>query len=208
LVVVLGALVGTLFTAAQNPPAKLTINDGLLISQALFSDGNGTYVDYRLTGGDPCVNGWVAKSGLFFMYLYRGSGFADDCNQHFPGNERTYTLEFPSASGACTELGLTPDASGFCMLDANDKPRFRSEKLFAKGSSGTPIAFLFFKDGGNYEVRSDEDVPITSSGSNIRKLSSATGTGTLWKIQQPPKKPVAVSSSFPFAFELTVERVP
>ncbi len=190
-------------TAAVNDYAWFVIDDNFP-SAALLSDTRGAYEDYRLPEGDPCVNAWVSSSGFVFAYLYRGSNLGDACNDAYPLLVRTYALKFPEASGACSQLGLTP-SEGVCTLivdSTNEDPRIRAEALFGKRAQATPVAFLFNR-GASYEVRADEDVYFSVDGST--RTLSYDGTATLWKLGK--KSPVAVSSPFDFPFTLSVTRV-
>jgi hypothetical protein len=191
--------------------AKLWIDD----SAHVLSDGLGSvedpslYSDFRLPGGDTCVTAFVNSTGLFFINMDNNGQFGNDCNSNAGvPNPRTFVLKFPDSSGACGALGLTPDGSGLCTLTGHDDTRIRAEKLFANNNRQhtTPVAFLFRKDGTSYEVRSDTEVPFSSSG-NMRTLTYS-GTTRLWKISSTPQRPAPVSSSFAFPFQMRVEQVP
>jgi hypothetical protein len=183
--------------------ARMTINDSFLVNdQRLWSDGKGPYADWRLEGGDPCVIAKVENDGLFFVYFYRGSDLGDDCNEMFPGQERTYRLQFPQSSGICAALGL--GSQDPCALVGHDRLRFRADDLFAKSAQSTPVGFLFFHGGQSYALDSQG---LLSGTGDTRTVTNATETGALRNVSAWPKSKQPVGSPFVFPFQFTVERV-
>lgn len=170
--------------------AKLRINDGFLVGQALFSDDKGWYIDHRLTDGDFCVTA-LAQGGWVFIYLDYNPEVGFCCSKNTGNPLRTYTLVLPEGCGPT-------DRESF---------RIRSENLFGKKRT-TTVAFMFFDGVIGYEVMPDVEVAITGGG-NTRTLTYS-GTATLWrftKISKGERVPVRICSSFSFPFEITVERV-
>jgi hypothetical protein len=187
--------------ARVNDAARLTITDNRYY--LLSSDGKGTYADWRLPGGDPCVFGWVNNSGSFFAYLYRGNEHGDDCQQYYPEEQwRTYSLRFPVESGICTALNLEDDGTGSCLLVADDSPRI-SFGLFARRATETGGQIMFHLNGKSYQLQCAGDV---SGSGTTRTVSNTTRTAVLLLIGG--KKPVQIGVPFIFPFAMTVERVP
>lgn len=186
--------------AAVNDAARFTITDNPYY--LLSSDGKGTYADWRLSGGDPCVFGWVDKSGSFFTYLYRGNEHGDDCQQYFPEEQwRTYSLTFPAGTGICPALGLGDDSQP-CSLVADDQPRI-SFGLFAARTKESAGQFMFYLNGKSYQLACAGNV---SGSGTTRTVSNTTRTAVLKLISG--KKPQQIGAAFVFPFEMTVERVP
>jgi hypothetical protein len=187
-------------SAAVNDAARFTITDNPYY--LLSSDGKGTYADWRLPGGDPCVFGWVDKSGSFFAYLSRGNEHGDDCQEYYPeGQWRTYRLTFPAGTGICPALGLGDDSQA-CTLVADDQPRI-SFGLFGRRTTESAGRFMFYLNGQSYQLECAGDV---SGSGTTRTVSNTTRTAVLKLISG--KKPQQIGAPFVFAFEMTVERVP
>lgn len=184
--------------AMASDPTRFSITDSYY--NLLSSDGNGTYADWRLSGGDPCVNAWVAPDGLFFAYLYRGSDLGDDCHLQYP--VRMYRLTFPADSGICPALGLGGGGQA-CLLVADDKPRISFDKLFAARVKQTLGRFMFYLNGNSYQLECAGDV---SGSGNTRTVSNTTRMAVLRQVSG--KKPQQIGVPSVFSFEMTVERVP
>jgi len=181
-------------------PARFVITDSPYYM--LGSDGNGSYADWRLSGGDPCVNAWVAPDGLFFAYLYRGSDLADDCHLVYPEGVRTYRITFPAGTRICPALGLGEDSQP-CLLVADDKPRISFEKLFASRAKEALGRFMFYRNGNSYQLECTGDV---AGSGNTRAVSNTTRAAVLKLVSG--KKPQPIGAPFVLPFEMTVERVP
>lgn len=194
---------GWLSASAQNPPARLTINDNFMpSSQLLFSDGNvlnhpdlgAMYVDWRLADGDPCVFGWVKKDGFFFIYTNRGNNLDTDCELNFPlETHRRYLLKLPDAA-ICTGLGL---GAAPCEARAD---RARAEALFRSKAKETTVAFMFHLGGNSYSVDTSGDI---SGSGDTRTLTNTARTATLRNVTARSQ----VGAPFVFVFQLTVTRV-
>jgi hypothetical protein len=183
-----------------NDAARFTITDNPYY--LLSSDGKGTYADWRLPDGDPCVFGWVDNGGGFFAYLSRGNEHGDDCQQYYPEEQwRTYSLTFPAGTGICPALGLGDDNQP-CLLVADDMPRI-SFGLFAARTEESAGRVMFYLNGKSYQLECAGDV---SGSGTTRTVSNTTRTAVLWLIGG--KKPQQIGAAFVFPFELTVERVP
>lgn len=186
--------------ALAGDPTRFTITDSYY--NLLSSDGNGTYADWRLSGGDPCVFAWIAPDGLFFAYLYRGSDLGDDCHLVYPEGVRTYRITFPAGTGICPALGLGDDSQP-CLLGADDKPRISFQKLFASRAKETLGRFMFYWGGNSYQLECTGDV---SGSGTTRTVSNTTRMAVLKLVSG--KKPQQIGAPFVFPFEMTVERVP
>jgi len=188
--------------AAVNDAARFTITDNPYY--LLGSDGKGTYADWRLPGGDPCVFSWVSGTGLFFAYLYRGNDLGDDCQAMYPlppEQWRTYSLRFPAGTGICPALGLGDDSQP-CALVADDQPRI-SFGLFGARTTESAGRFMFYLNGKSYQLECAGDASGTGT---TRTVSNTTRTAVLKLISG--KKPQQIGAPFVFPFEMTVERVP
>ncbi len=181
------------------------------------------YADSKVVDplGDPCLLAGVINKGAFFIDFIEfdpneaQEGCTSLTEADIP-NEfgRTYILIFPEGVRACPTLGLTL-VGGFCELTVKRRAVMRAEKMFSGGKNPkTPMRFLFRikRDGGvieSYEVRTDENVPVTIDGPDTRTLTY-DGKATLFRVGQidDPVPGGFVSDSFVFPFELTVERVP
>jgi len=174
--------------------AKLWINDNFRVDQALFSDGlrEGWYIDHLIPDSpDPCVTGWVKTDGFYFMYLDYSPEVGFGCSESLGFDPRRYTI-IPLES---------------CGITEPKNFRIRAEKLFGRKGT-TTVAFMFYKEDVSYEVRPDTEVQISGAGDS--RTLTYYDTATLWRITQlfkTEKVPVPICS-FPFPFQLTVERVP
>ena len=173
--------------------ATLTIND-LFTGSLLFSDRGGSYVDWRLENGDPCVFGWVKSDGFFFMYTNRGNDLGLECEQNFPDTTpRRYILRFPGE--VCSALGLGPSA---CDVPAE---RIRADGLFGRRAQESTVAFMFYDaEGNSYSL--DAVGGVTGSGDE-RTLTNLDRMAQLSVLGQGPKpKPVGPPFLFPFEFKV------
>jgi hypothetical protein len=186
--------------APVNDAARFTITDNPYY--LLSSDGKGTYADWRLIPGDPCVFGWVDKGGSFFAYLSRGNEHGEDCQDYFPEERwRTYSLTFPAGTGICPALGLGDDNQA-CTLVADDRPRV-SFGLFPRRTDESAGRFMFYLHDKSYQLECAGEV---SGSATTRTVSNTTRTAVLKLISG--KKPQQIGTAFVFSFEMTVERVP
>ena len=177
--------------AAALKVLRFTI-DETLIDGAVFSDGKGQYVDYRLTSGlntdtNYCIDAAVDASGGTFIRLNRkldGETGTQYCGL-FGGAPRQFKLTITNES-VCNELHplATPDQHAPCSVTGSDKPRIRLDKVYASKPSTTPVSFLIlsYDDSVNYVVRTDAEatVSILFNDTNQRAVTYA-GTARVWQ---------------------------
>jgi hypothetical protein len=185
---------------------SMTIVDsptGFTSSPDLTSDGvnRGVYTDHNLTGGDTCVSATLSSNG--FTQIEQNYVTSITHRQHVWCNQSLATPRYwnmrISDSVACGHLGLTsPCTIGPDVINAD------YERIFPGNAfcSGLPsVEFQFTLNGTGYSVRSDGNATITQ-GANSCTLTYS-GTGAMAKLYQSG---TAVSGSFPFSFQLVLEK--
>lgn len=212
-----GALaVAHLAAASATPLVQVTI-EGVAGAARVCSDYvldpvapscTGTYRDYRLSAGDPCVEDEGMPNGSFIALNRK---FADGirCSDH-GGTQRNYVLTIEDA-GACTELlnsaeaiEVTGDVSA-CNVVASPNPVIRAEKVWAAKATATPIWFQLV--GSSYRVQTDVDASVAIAASNgNHRVVSFTGTAHLWKVFTAGTHPATIGGAFSLPFRLVFDR--
>jgi hypothetical protein len=140
-------------------------------------DGFGQYADFRLAGGDPCMESSITGGGFTFITLNRNVD-GTRCDDATGEMMRQYFLNIASAEG-CAELETSGDATSTgedtCVMDGHRNPRIRVDRLRQQGGL-TTIDFLIGRQGGwmsgdlTYEIQSVELATITPQGDGSLKL--------------------------------------
>jgi hypothetical protein len=191
----------------------VTIDDSIDPEQpyAVSHDELGpTYEDYRLDGGDYCVEATVS-GGLFIRFNRKldGDTGTQYCGQS-GGSPRQFAVAVSSAS-ACAELwshGYPTGPDAPCVITDTDNPRIRiTNDPYGKRTARTPVAFLtkWYDDyRTSYEVRTETDAVVTSDGPD-RRIVTYSGSARLWRFEAGAK-PKAVADPFPLPFHMTFTR--
>ncbi len=191
--------------------AKVTIDDTFPAGgPGVVSDGQGTYTDSQLLGGDPCVNAYVKNDGFFNIQLDYSTDVGSDCNSKLVSSTfRFYELRFPADHAACTDprFGIALPVSGIvCTLVLNPNtadPMITIPKLF----DGSPSQVRFrFKRNSSYWVVALTGVTVYPT-QNPQTVTH-TGPAQLFNDDKGKSGGYTVGDPFDFALRITVERVP
>ncbi len=210
------ALICALATGARGPisvPAELSISDSFP-GTILHSDSKGVYVDWALSGGNPCVTAEVFGNGEFFADMDLNSGLPTgvDCDTTILSSQvRYYTLTL--ASSLCNTLNPLPPGStttsGGCIValgaGANENPRIVTSNPFSPGASTAGVTFAFNLNGKSWQLNTDSSATVTPASGSISGCSGATmqimygGSATLKEVA-PRIVTIASVSTAPFQF--------
>jgi hypothetical protein len=170
------------------------------------------YQDYRLEGGDHCVEATLS-GGLFIRFNRKLDGDAGTqyCGLS-PGlpRPRQYAVTIPDAT-ACQELsdnGYPTGPGAPCVISDTDNPRIRiTNDIYGKRTTRTPVAFLtkwYDAARTSYEVRTETDATVEPDGPDTR-IVTYSGSARLWRFRAG-EKAKAVADAFPLPFQMTFTR--
>ncbi len=220
--------VSPVLSAAPKPPTVTVANMRIdadpafhILPDQWTDDGAGTFVDvpyrdFRLPGGDACVQGEIYTTGLTSLVLNRrmpdGSKCADNAdNPPAPRSPRKFRIRFDSADACALVTGV---ASASCEhLTPAGAPHVRGETVFKSKVTTTVFTFYFITQDSNggvlnqYRLTTDTNAPIV--GSTNSKTVTYTGgkTATLAQHQGNPGGYVPLVYGIPMSFRITFDRV-
>lgn len=197
-------------TGATVQVVSFTIDDGFANAKVLSDLGTTTaYSDYRLPGGDQCIEAEPASTGLLHAVLNRKVDTAGTrCNPN--GSDRQYRIHLTAAPVACQKLtaaygtGILNIALGECELQWTANPRIRVSNLYKRGATSTPLAFLADNSTPlNYEIRALSNVPMATS--NDRRTLTYDGQGMLYEFGNGKAK--FVGEAFDMDLRMVFDRI-
>jgi hypothetical protein len=155
--------------------AKMTIDPDFPGARVL-PVGSSIYADYRLSGGDQCVEGNLYPLGTVIVLLNRKFSDLLFCNDHGTNSAREYKLVIDSGP-ACIALGYSAPCA-VVPPAINSTPQARAEAAFKNKPTRTPVKFLFtMSNGVAYTVTTDVDAPITGTANT--RIVTYNGMATL-----------------------------
>jgi hypothetical protein len=161
----------------------------------------GVYTDHDLTGSDTCVSATVSSNDFTQIqqnYLISTTHRKNVwCNQSL-ARPRFWNIGI-SDSTACGHLGLASPCTVGPDVSNTDYERILPGNAFC--SSSPSVEFQFTLNGTGYSVRTDGSATITQ-GSNSCTLTYSGNSATAKFYQSG----TAISGSFPFEFQLTLEK--
>ena len=168
------------------------------------------YRDYRVAGGDTCVQGEIYSTGLVSLVLNRRMPDGTKCSENgMP--PRQFRIRFENVA-ACAELGLTATDGGTCEhLTPAGSPHVRGETVFKSRTGSTAMTFYFITQTGGttlnqYRLTTDARAPIVGS-TNVKTVTYTAGTATLARHEGNPGGYVPLVYDIPMSFRITFERV-
>ena len=167
-----------------------------------------SYRDYRVAGGDACVQGEIYSTGLASLVLNRRMLNGSKCaeNEMPP---RQFRIRFDSPAACALVTGT---ASPSCeRLTPAGSPHVRGETVFKSRTGSTAMTFYFITQSGGttlnqYRLTTDAPAPIVGS-TNVKTVTYAGGTATLAEHQGNPGGYVPLVYDIPMSFRITFERV-
>lgn len=168
------------------------------------------YLDYRLPGGNACVQGEIYPGGLASLVLNRRMPDGTKCSENgMP--PRQFRIRFENVA-ACAELGLTATDGVSCEhLTPAGSPHVRGETVFKSRTGSTAMTFYFITQAGGttlnqYRLTTDAPAPIVGS-TNVKTVTYTAGTATLARHEGNPGGYVPLVYNIPMSFRITFERV-
>jgi hypothetical protein len=168
-----------------------------------------TYVDYRVPGGDACVQGEIYPSSLASLVLNRPMPDGTRCSDSTGNPPRGFRVVF-SHDGACWLL--MNQAAPCDFLTPAGMPHVRGETVFKSRTSYSAMTFYFITQDGqgnrldNYRLTTDQQAPIVVSLPNAKTVAYS-GNATLAQHQGNPGGYVPVEFGIPLSFRITFDRV-
>jgi hypothetical protein len=212
---------GAAIVAAPKNQIPVATMEVLPTSAHVLPVGAGTYIDYRLVGGNPCTAGEIASTGGVFMLLNRGlnGGFlgGDRCSPDAGGAliDRQYTVVIESAA-ACARIGAgdVPWVTAFdgtkCELTTPQGKAHSVEPgaIFKSRVTRSRVTFYINTPATDtvvahtYRIQTDGDAQVTVENANQR-LVNHTGAATLSVSEGGT---YAAYEAFDLAFEMRFTR--
>ena len=166
------------------------------------------YRDYRVAGGDECVQGEIYSTGLVSLVLNRRMPDGTKCSENgMP--PRQFRIRFESTAACALVTGT---ASPTCEhLTPAGSPHVRGETVFKSRTGSTAMTFYFITQTGGttlnqYRLTTDARAPIVGS-TNVKTVTYTAGTATLARHEGNPGGYVPLVYDIPMSFRITFERV-
>lgn len=196
-------------SAAPPKPQQVTVANMHIDPAAghtILPDAIGaTYKDYRLPGGDLCVQGEIYSQGLASLVLNRRVDDAGTRCSDAGGTPRAFRIVL-NHEDAC--LRLLNESAPCTHLTPAGMPHVRGETAFKSKTGKTAMTFYFITQNPhiNWRLTTDVDANLASLSPNT-KIVTYTGNMTLAEHQGNPGGYIPVSFGIPMLFQITFERV-
>jgi len=171
----------------------------------LPDDFGATYRDYRLPGGDLCVQGEIYSQGLASLVLNRRMDDGTRCSDA-GRTPRAFRIVLNHVD-ACFRL-LNAEAPCTHLTPAG-MPHVRGETAFKSKTGKTAMTFYFitqYPQHTNWRLTTDVDANLASLSSNT-KIVTYDGNMTLAEHQGNPGSYIPVSFGIPMSFQIMFDRV-
>jgi hypothetical protein len=196
-------------TAAAPKPQQVTVANMHIDPAAghtILPDAVGpTYIDYRLSAGDSCVQGEIYPVGLASLVLNRRVDEAGNRCSDVGGTPRAFRIVL-NHEDAC--LRLLNQSAPCTHVTPAGMPHVRGETAFKSKNGKTAMTFYFITQDPhiNWRLTTDVDADLASLSANT-KIVTYSGKMTLAEHQGNPGGYVPVSFGIPMSFQITFDRV-